>query len=87
MKLTISLAASNQMSSLFGHSSQPFMMRFLAANNFPVTSSRRAEAIQAKQRHNTNNKHKRHKLFYHYFEITHLKAIYIGQFNKFYNMI
>jgi hypothetical protein len=45
--LTISRAASNQMSSLFGHSSHPFMIRFLAACSLPVTSSRRAEAIQA----------------------------------------
>ncbi len=48
---TINLAASNHTSSDLGHSSHPFMIRFLAACNLPVTSSRRAEAIHAENNH------------------------------------
>ena|SRR6218665_1130646 len=44
---TMILTASSQRSSLFGHSSQPCMMRLRAVCSFPVTSSRVAEAIQA----------------------------------------
>ena len=45
-------AASSHTSSLLGHSSHPFMIRFLAACNLPVTSSRRAEAIHAIEQNN-----------------------------------
>ena len=47
MGRTISLAHSSHTSSLLGHSSHPFIIKFRAACNFPVTSSKRAEAIQA----------------------------------------
>ena len=45
-RLTWSLVASSQMSSFFGQISQPRMMMFRAAWSRPVTSSRRAAAIQ-----------------------------------------
>ncbi|KDO38744.1 hypothetical protein CISIN_1g031831mg [Citrus sinensis] len=41
-----SLQASNQTSSFFGHSSQPFFINCLAAATFPATSSNLAAAIQ-----------------------------------------
>ena len=44
-KLTCSLAASNQTSSLFGHCSHPALMIFLAATILPACSSKQAAAI------------------------------------------